>query len=510
MPTLHVFPLNDEKDDLPKLNQLLNEQETKLGREVVQVDSKSHAGSAINEVTVFFNLDAKKKKRLKAVEVPQEATAAARLNAATPVPAREAKEAFLKFIAPLLENHETVYRAEVGVDRTIKEIVLLREAEPFKPVIMDGTILTGTDWPWTAQVVGEDIVVQGAKTTAFGGDNDSADNGQTASGYPTKGNPMLMGCALPLDGYAKTKREKAALDGTPLPHMPFGITKDGRDNPDGAHVEVMDPKTGRQIILPVIDLGPAKHTGHPLDLTEAAARFFKSNATANNFSMVLNYRLIKGALALKPGTTSSLANAHTEAVVNGASVKAGIVKATIEEWDTWGNSTPGDVHLVESHEDALPRIEAFWADGVGTPKPGNFKTPWSAAFISFCMRKGGAGASFAYSGRHSVYISKAINDRGKENAAFWGFRLSEYAPQVGDIICWSREAGVSYDNQKGGDYDGHCDIVVATKGGSIEAIGGNLSESVLRFSQARDGQGRLKPSGDEKKFLIAVIQNRLA
>ena len=89
------------------------------------------------------------------------------------------------------------------------------------------------------------------------------------------------------------------MDGTPLPHMPFGVFSTCADKRDGAHVTVTDRATGKYITVPVIDLGPAKKTGHALDLTVAAARFFKSNATANNFGMKLDYRIIDGAKYVK-------------------------------------------------------------------------------------------------------------------------------------------------------------------------------------------------------------------
>jgi len=508
MPELHIIQINDGTDNQLKFDELLNEQELTTGVEVVEIGSSGQQnGNIQNNATIFSNLDAKLKKRLKTVPVPSDATVAIKLSAPTPVPIKAAKDAFLRFISPLMDNHEPVSRAEVGINGSKVEVVLLREAEPFKPVFHEGAVLTGTDWPWTAQIVGEDIVVQGAKTTAFGGSNDNGDKGGTSSGFSTKGHPTLMGCALPLDGYAKTKADKEALDGTPLPHMPFGITNKGVDNPAGAHVEVTDPKTGRSIIVPVIDLGPAKNTGHALDLTEAAARFFKSTATANNFSMVLNYRLIKGALAL-PANLKPVVAAPPAAVPN-ASVKMAIVGVAMEEWNFWGRSTPGSISKVESDPQVLAHIESYWAIGVGEPKPGDFHTRWSAAFISYCMRKGGAGARFFYNERHSRYIKRAIDEKGDQASSFWGHRLDEYPPKVGDVVCWASEPGVSYDNQKGGEYSGHCDIVVAVNSGDVEIIGGNVSQSVTRSHLAINGQGCLKPSGNTK-YLIAVIQNRLA
>jgi hypothetical protein len=291
--------------DLDKLVEVLNFHELKLGHKFLTVFGKFGDAPAdrFNIVTYDFDIRARDLKRLQVVPLPAGTTAADVDKAATPEDAKAVKDAYLKFIAPRLEAAEAICRAEVFVNNDKVEVMVLREAAALKPLELGGTILKGSgDWGWTAEIIGNDIVVQNAKTTAFGGANDKGDNGQTACGFPTKGHPDLLGCALPLDGYAHTPREHAALDGTPLPHMDFGLTSKGADRPAGAHVEVTDLKSGVQIVVPVIDLGPAKGTGHPLDLTEAAARRFKSNATSNNFSMVLQFRLIDGALALPPGS----------------------------------------------------------------------------------------------------------------------------------------------------------------------------------------------------------------
>ena len=296
MPT--HFPLPPASDKNALTNQL-NDQELSLGRQVLSVNGVTTGDPAdqLNSVTIEFNLDADKMQRLSVELVPTGAMQTDMDAAGSPDAAQNVKNAFLKFIAPLLDNAEMLCRSEVFVGGKKTEIVLLRAVTAVTPPPAPGTKMLkgGAGWTWDAQVVGDDIVVQGAKATAFGGANDATDNGQTASGFPTRGHPDLMGCGLPLAGYARSAAEHAALDGTPLPHMPFGLTATGGDNPAGAHVELTDPKTGKKTTVPVIDLGPAKETGHAVDLTVAAANLFKNNATANNFAMKLNYRIIGGA-----------------------------------------------------------------------------------------------------------------------------------------------------------------------------------------------------------------------
>jgi Mannosyl-glycoprotein endo-beta-N-acetylglucosaminidase/Uncharacterized protein conserved in bacteria (DUF2272)/Putative peptidoglycan binding domain len=118
--------------------------------------------------------------------------------------------------------------------------------------------------------------------------------------------------------------------------------------------------------------------------------------------------------------------------------------------------------------------------------------PWSAAFISWVMRKAGAGKSFKYAASHSVYISAAKANRIADNAnPFKAYRLNEVAPRVGDLICRSRAgSGATYDNIHPG-MTTHCDIVIAVKPGAVTVIGGNVGNSVKRRIVHTDNLGRV-------------------
>lgn len=151
-----------------------------------------------------------------------------------------------------------------------------------------GDILKGDGtWPWVARVDGSDIVVINARATCFGGDSDPQDNGETASGVNTKGNPGLVGCSLPMNGkqFHMTPEEHAALDGSPIPKVPWRTI-----------VRVTHGAVSHDI--PVIELGPGKRTGNALDLTIGAAKLFDPHASATNFSMICTYRIIGGAIYL--------------------------------------------------------------------------------------------------------------------------------------------------------------------------------------------------------------------
>lgn len=149
-------------------------------------------------------------------------------------------------------------------------------------------------FPFTVTVDGEDLVVRNVWATCFGGSADPQDEGETACGYLTRGHPDLLGCALPLDGYGVS-----SLKGSPLPKMPFGLRRDGTPRPGGAFVTVSMPQTGTVIeSLPVIDLGPKGGTGNFIDLSIAAARRFDHRASARNFKMRVDVRILGGAAYL--------------------------------------------------------------------------------------------------------------------------------------------------------------------------------------------------------------------
>ena len=86
-----------------------------------------------------------------------------------------------------------------------------------------------------------------------------------------------------------------------------------------------------------------------------------------------------------------------------------------------------------------------------------------------------------------------------------------YAPQAGDLVCrdrsgrplldWSERAA-----ERGQFRPMHCDIVITASPGVVEAVGGNVSDSVTLSRWATDGEGRLLP--EPAPFLV-IMENRL-
>ncbi|CCI32965.1 hypothetical protein MTo_00106 [Microcystis aeruginosa NIES-1211] len=138
--------------------------------------------------------------------------------------------------------------------------------------------------------------------------------------------------------------------------------------------------------------------------------------------------------------------------------------------------------------------------------------PWSAAFISFIMKQSRAGDQFKYSVRHATYIVDAVKNRDNPNASFRGYPIDWIRPSVGDLICAPRgeNAGLTYwkiiDQ---GDFESHCDIVVAKNNNQLEVIGGNVGDSVAKTIVSLDDQGHIKVTKPDFRPWFVVIKNNL-
>lgn len=152
----------------------------------------------------------------------------------------------------------------------------------YNRLVLLGLLTKDDGWKFKVTVDGLDLVVNNCRATCFGGANDPQDSGETASGVSTKP-PATLGVALPRNYTGSNKAIRAALFGSPIPAtLPFFST-----------VRVISGS--KSVDLPFIDIGPAKRTGNALDLTVAAAKLFNPNASAVNFEMRCNYRILGGA-----------------------------------------------------------------------------------------------------------------------------------------------------------------------------------------------------------------------
>lgn len=156
---------------------------------------------------------------------------------------------------------------------------------------------------------------------------------------------------------------------------------------------------------------------------------------------------------------------------NRSNFKKKLVKLANDELAKWKNKKEGNATTIQE-------LRNYWKQGAGVTASDSYyiNNAWSAAFISWLMKTAGAGDKFKYSSLHSDYIQAAKQNRKNNIKTFQGYRKTEKPVSVGDLICYPRQAGVTYDT--GGGYFAHCDLVTAIKPGEAVTVGGNVSDTV--------------------------------
>ncbi|MGI3449924.1 DUF2272 domain-containing protein [Citrobacter arsenatis] len=203
-----------------------------------------------------------------------------------------------------------------------------------------------------------------------------------------------------------------------------------------------------------------------------------------------------------------------------AGFTANTASIAVDEWHFFGeqryNSNGGIIHSghKEGEDGWWQRVGLYWKKiGRDDLDGRDHDWPWSAAFISWVMRQAGAEDRFSYSASHATYISKSIRDRNQGNAKalYWGYRLNERKPQVGDLVCWDRDPDkvVDYDHQHLGNYSSHTDLVVSVGTDQIEVIGGNVGNSVTRRPLALSAEGYLTAGTQGGETLFAIMGCRI-
>ena len=221
------------------------------------------------------------------------------------------------------------------------------------------------------------------------------------------------------------------------------------------------------------------------------------------------------AIALKPLGPCPASAWKPEAPPPTASAKTSMVLLAVQEWARYGRQTiaypANGPSLTEQRgvqeRDAPDRIRDYWKS-VGKPDlDGLDDVPWSAAFISWDIGSAGVPRDlFCPDARHTIYVERMVARARRSDAAFVPLPLNERAPQVGDLLCASRDgAGTTLENLDRG--PGHCDIVVEVRPGEVHAIGGNVADSVTRSVFPLDESGFLPPISGRRFF--TVIENRL-
>ncbi len=213
---------------------------------------------------------------------------------------------------------------------------------------------------------------------------------------------------------------------------------------------------------------------------------------------------ILGALAADEPAAEPTANPNQAAI-------DAIDRVTDQDHEFWGGQTttpngapitPGFRETDESH---YQTVGEYWNGTILEGTDGrDTEHPWSAAYISSVHERAGV-TNFEPSVRHSTYINDAIEARKAEDtsAPYWGYRPTGRAPQEGDMVCWNRSgSSATFDDQQGGQYKSHCDIVKSVEDGLITTIGGNVGDSVSTRQFSIDENGLLN---DPSQNWLAVL-----
>ncbi len=260
---------------------------------------------------------------------------------------------------------------------------------------------------------------------------------------------------------------------------------------------------------------PSKETFRSESKTETAPPA-QASLPANKDSVSIDRKAAQedGNTDRVSGLTAALGTDPVSADPNAAALEriADITKGDHEKYGEQTTKPDGTVinKGVSEKEDPLRSdIGRMW-ESAGSKEgwDGATNQPWSAAYISDVMKRAGVD-NFESSIKHSTYINGAIEARkaGDTEASHWGYKTDERAPQAGDLLCFARaDSGATFDDQKGGSYKSHCDIVTGVRDGFVDVIGGNVgddvNDSVSKRSFTTDENGMVN---DPSKSWIAVL-----
>lgn len=188
--------------------------------------------------------------------------------------------------------------------------------------------------------------------------------------------------------------------------------------------------------------------------------------------------------------------------------KKRIIDIAKNEFRAWGGGT-----IKEGDSRTMDRLRSYWREGANITNWSDqrmIQEPWSSAFISWVMKKGGAGNEFPRTASHSRYIRTAVRNR-KQNTGglFRAYKVDEPEAKVeiGDLVCFPRQSGVNYDTTTS--YQSHCDLVTNIVSGNAITIGGNVSDSVKKTIVPLTHDGYIDKEKDKRNFggYFVVIKN---
>lgn len=200
-----------------------------------------------------------------------------------------------------------------------------------------------------------------------------------------------------------------------------------------------------------------------------------------------------------------------------------IVKAAQDEWKFFGQQKV----VIDGDEESIPhigiwedddashsdRINQYWsAVGEYWLSGNDCNQPWSAAFIGWIMQAAGVSETlFPRAIAHQSYLNHFLANAHNPGAPLLPHTIQEYKPKPGDLICANRgeDAPTEAIDELPDSLKAklHCDIVVATTGQTLQAIGGNVRNSVSKTILTLSPEGYLQFTSARPWLLI--IENRL-
>lgn len=184
-----------------------------------------------------------------------------------------------------------------------------------------------------------------------------------------------------------------------------------------------------------------------------------------------------------------------------SATKERLMRECVKQWLRFDKET-GKEHITPYFK----HVGEYW-QSIGLNLDGKDRdVPWSAAFISFCVREAGGYNGFKFAAAHSRYVHQAIRRKlDGNNGPFWGFKNNEHKVQLGDMVCRSRTSpAVDYAYAANHDsFQSHCDIVISIREDHVSTLGGNVSHTVKRTNYPINSSGFL--TGDNRSY--AVMRN---
>ena len=257
-------------------------------------------------------------------------------------------------------------------------------------------------------------------------------------------------------------------------------------------VTVSNPANGKSEQAKPIDFGPATATGRVADLSPGLA---KALGLDTDEQCIVEIPL--------PG----VAQPSTGTALDGLPVPSPYASqlATVArlEYEQFGGTDESDSPL-------LQRIKQYYT-ALGFTFESE-EVPWSAVFVSFCVKEAGAKQSeFKFSMQHSQFVFKAIQNADANAGVFRGYDFRTQSVRVGDILHNNRPGGTyDFDDARANkSYPSHSAIVIARgvddKGKFALTVGGNEQNTVRRRRVPLNDDGTPKQRSDET--FISIIKN---